>query len=47
MPRTPEGDVAWAKLNAILDANGGQDTPEYRAAWREWEIATSTSSTDQ
>ena len=40
MPRTPEGDVAWAKVNAVLDANGNQDTAEYREAWAEWERLT-------
>jgi hypothetical protein len=39
VPRTAEGDAAWARLNHILDENGGKDTPEYRQAWREWEIA--------
>lgn len=39
MPRTTEGDAAWARLNRILDENGWQDSPEYRQAWREWQAA--------
>lgn len=39
VPRTAEADAAWARLNRVLDENGGQDSPEYRQAWREWQIA--------
>lgn len=44
MPRTPEGDAAWARMNKILEENGGKDTAEYRRAWREWEIAVGPAS---
>lgn len=27
---------AWREMNAVLDANGGIDSPEYRAAWEKW-----------
>lgn len=37
--RTPESDAAWARVNQILDENGGQGTPEYWRAWHEWELA--------
>lgn len=39
MSRTPDSDAAWARVNQILDENGGQDTAEYRQAWHEWELA--------
>lgn len=32
-------DQAWRELNAILDRNGGKDTPEYREAWVRWQAA--------
>lgn len=29
--------AAWAKVDAALDAHGGKDSAEYRAAWAELE----------
>ena len=36
---TDEARARWRRVNEVLDRNGGQDTPEYREAWADWERA--------